>query len=248
MSQVIPCPNCDKKLAVRDELKGRALICPQCKGRFTVPADGPQPAAGESGTASGAAPAPGGFDMGFLDNLGPAPGSATVKAATKTAAPVRAKASTARVAPTVLGASRGTASRAKKKKDQMMMIYIGGGLAAAVLVVILLAVAISGAGGGKPTRFGMTESQRKHLFKDLFHAVDEIGSTNQYKDCREKWRQLGKPWNLTDQQIAAVRQEGIDEGWEQPAVAATMDQKEKTNRFDWIRTMNETKRDPVMSQ
>ena len=87
----------------------------------------------------------------------------------------------------------------------------------------------------------MTESQRKHLFKDLFHAVDEIGSTNQYKDCREKWRQLGKPWNLTDQQIAAVRQEGIDEGWEQPAVAATMDQKEKTNRFDWIRTMNETK-------
>ena len=79
--------------------------------------------------------------MGFLDNLGPAPGSATVKAATKTAAPVRAKASTAGLRDGLGGIPR-TASRAKKKKDQMM-IYIGGGLAAAVLVVILLAVAIS---------------------------------------------------------------------------------------------------------
>ena len=94
-------------------------------------------------------------------------------------------------------------------------------------------------------RFGLTESQRKRLFEDLFHAVDEIGSRNGYKECREEWRRLGGEQNLNDQQISDVFKEGMDRGWEQPAMAATMDQKHKTNRLEWIRTMNETA-EPVM--
>ena len=94
-------------------------------------------------------------------------------------------------------------------------------------------------------RFGMTESQRQGLFKELFHAVNEYGPN---QECRDKWRRLGRPWNLSDQQISDIRTEGMDRGWEQPEMAATMDQKHKTNRLEWIRTMNETHRDPVMSQ
>ena len=236
VSQFIACPNCDKKLTLRDELRGRALICPECKGRFTVPID--ELADEGFGTISDGTPTPGGSDMTFLDNLATLPGPATAKIATKGA-----------VSP-ISFASRAAASHAKKKNDQMMMIYIGGGIAAAVLVVILVVVAISSKGGGgkkkdENMRFGLTESERKGLFKDLFHAVDEYGPS---KECREEWRRLGSKWSLTDRQISDIRKEGMDRDWEQPAIPATTDQKQKTNRREWVRIMTETHLDPIMSQ
>ena len=133
-----------------------------------------------------------------------------------------------------------------------MLIYIGGGVAAAVLVAVLIVGTMSSGGGGsrkkENIRFGLTESKRKELFKELFHAVDEIGSSHGYKDCHDEWCRLGRELKLTDEQISEVFKEGMDAGWEQPAMAATMDQKHKTNRMEWIRTMNETHRNPIMSQ
>jgi hypothetical protein len=77
------------------------------------------------------------------------------------------------------------------------------------------------------------------------HAVDENGSN---QECRDEWRRLGREKNLTDPQISAVLEEGMDHGWPQPAIVTTMDQRQKTNRLEWIRTMNETKREPIMGQ
>lgn len=259
MSQVIACPNCNKKLAVRDELKGRALVCPQCKGRFKVPADEPQPGADVFDIVSDNAPTSGGSDMDFFESLAPSPIPAGAKTATKITATARPAATSRPTAtqasafPIDLGASRVAASRTKKKDDQTMMIYIGGGVAAAVLVIVLVVVAMSsgnrGGNGGKKKneniRFGLTETQRKRLFQDMLHAVDENGVC---KECRVEWHRLGSELKLTDQQISDVRKEGMDEGWEQPALPATTDQKQKTNRRAWIKIMTETNRDPIMSQ
>lgn len=229
MSQVITCPHCEKKLALKDELQGRDLICPQCRSRFAAPAGEQQPAADA-----------------FFDNLASAAGPVT--ATTKTSASGRSGAAMRSTA--TQAEARTMTGRAKKKKDQMMLVYIGGGIAAVVVVFILIALAmphkdVTGSGGNKNMRFGMTESQRKRFFGELFHAVDELGPN---KECRDEWRQLGSKWNLSDQQISEIRKEGMDRGWEQPAIPATTDQKQKTNRREWIRIMTQTHRDPILSQ
>jgi hypothetical protein len=266
VSQVITCPQCDKKLALRDELKGRKLICPQCKGRFTAPTDEGDPSS-ETFDSTSDNPAPAdGSAMAFLDGLASAPGPAAAKTPAKTSSTVRpataarpsagkaaSAAATASTAPVDLGASRVAAIQAKKKKDsQKMLIYIGGGVAAAVLAVIILVAAVmsfpsSGGPKGKNEniRFGLTESKRKQLFSDLFHAVDVNGVS---KECQTEWRRLGGELNLNDQQISAVLQEGRDNNWEQPAFVVTTDQKQKQNRIEWIRTMTTTKREPIMGQ
>ena len=130
----------------------------------------------------------------------------------------------------------------------MMMIYIGGGIAAAILLIVMVVAAMSTKSDGakkkdENMRFGLTESQRKGFFKDLLHAVDEFGPN---KACRDEWRQLGSKLNLSDRQISDIRKEGMEEGWEQPAIPATTDQKQKTNRREWIRIMTETHLDPIM--
>jgi hypothetical protein len=257
VSQVITCPNCDKKLALRDELKGRALVCPQCNGRFTAPADEPQTVADLFGTTSDETPSANGSDMAFLDNLGPASAPAAAKTAAKALAPARrgaaARPSAAKTAfSSVPNAARAAAIRAKKKNAPRTMLYLGGGAAATVLVAVVMfssrgGTSSSGGGanrGDENMRFGLTESQRKHLFEALFHAVDENGPN---KLCRDEWRRLGREKNLTDQEISDVLKEGMELGWPQPAIAATMDQRQKTNRQEWIRTMNETNREPIMS-
>ena len=78
----------------------------------------------------------------------------------------------------------------------------------------------------------------------MFHAVDEYGPT---KECRDQRRRLGGDLKLDDSQISEVLKEGMDKGWEQPALVVTQDQRQKTNRQTWIRIMNETNRDPIMS-
>lgn len=192
--------------------------------------------------------------MDFLDHLAPAPGPVAAKTtARKPSAAMPAATRPAAAKAAVSGAARGVAGRGTKKNDQTMMIYIGGGIAAAVLLIIIVAVAMSSGGGsGKKKdenpRFGLTESQRKRLFKDMFHAVDEIGSKQQYKACREEWRRLGGERQLNDQQLSEVLAEGLKQGWEQPAMEATMDQTQKTNRLEWIRTMNVSKHDPVLGK
>ena len=260
MSQVVACPNCDKKLAVKDELKGRALICPQCKGRFTIPADEPQPEAEVFDIISDKAPTSGGSETDFFESLAPLPVLSASKAATKTPAEVRLTtaahptAAQASPPPIDLGASRAAASRTKKKNDEQMMIYLCGGIAAAVVVVFLVILIVKGMSSSnratkKPKneniRFGMKETERKQLFQEMLHAVDENGVC---KECRDEWRRLGRESKLTDQQISDVLKEGMDQGWEQPALPATTVQKQKTNRREWIRVMTETHREPIMSQ
>jgi hypothetical protein len=251
VSVVVSCPKCEKRLAVKDELKGRTLVCPQCKGRFSVPADDtPKDRLIDVAVDP---PATGG-GMDFLHNLGPS--SIT---SDKSSGPSFATANPAsrptngRATPSTAAVAR-AAGRAKKQAAQMKVIYIGGGIAAIVAVLlIVVAVALNGMGGGaggggakkdENIRFNLTETQRKQLFSDMFHAVDVNGPT---KTCRDVWRRLGGELKLNDSQISAVLQEGLDDGWEQPALEVTQDQKQKTNRRDWIRVMNETGHDPIMS-
>jgi len=250
VSQVIACPNCNKRLVLSDELKGRTLICPQCKGRFTVPADETAAGIGEFGTISDETPLPGGSDMAFLDDLAPLPGPGTAKMA-------RPLAATGYAASTASIASRAAAVRAKKKHNQLMMFYIGGGIVVVVLLVVMVAMSmLSGGGdGGAKTkekdqnlRFGMTETERRKFFMDLVRAVDEIGDENGYRECRAEWRRLGSKVNLGDQQISDIRKEGMESGWDDPQLPATTEQKQKTNRREWIRIITETHRDPVMSR
>ena len=59
---------------------------------------------------------------------------------------------------------------------------------------------------------------------------------------------LGSEKNLNNQQISEVFKEGMDHGWEQPTMTATIDQKQKTNRHEWMLIWNETHREPIMSQ
>ena len=202
---------------MKDELKGRALICPQCKSRFTSPGDESQPAADLFGQNSDETRSPGGSDMAFFDSLAAStPGRGAAKAAAKALGrrpgPPHPSAASA--------ASRAADRRVKQKNDQTMLIYIGGGVAVAVLVCVLIAVAMSsggGSGGGgkkkvENIRFGLAESQRKRLFEDLFHAIDETGSKNEYKECRKEWRRLGGEKNLNDQQVSYIFKEGMDGG------------------------------------
>jgi hypothetical protein len=257
LSQVITCPKCDRKLVVRDELKGRALICPECKGRFTVPADELQPIDG--GTRSGEVPSSASSDMAFLDDLGPS----SVAASAKTPVTTRSRGDAQSADATVSygsSFSRAAAIRAKRKNAQLKMIYTGGGIAvvAVIAVVAIMAMPLDRSGTMPPNRgdttrsvktenkrFGMTEAERKRFFEELVHAVDQIGPN---KQCRDEWRRLGREKSLGDQQISEVLKEGMEHHWTQPAIVATVDQRQKINRQQWIRTMNETKREPIMSQ
>ena len=247
VSQVIACPNCDKRLALRDELKGRTLICPQCKGRFTVPADETAAGIERFGTISNETPLPGGSDMAFLDDLAPLPRPGTAKM-------TRPSPATGYAASTASIASRAAAIRAKKKNGQLMMFYIGGGIVAVVLFVVAMSMPSGGDGGAKTKekdqnlRFGMTETERRKFFMDLVRAVDEIGDENGYRECRAEWRRLGGKVNLSDQQISDIRKEGMDYGWDDPQLPATTEQKQKSNRREWIRIITETHLDPVMSR
>jgi hypothetical protein len=37
MPQLVVCPHCQRQLSVKDELAGKRLSCPQCKGLFVAP-------------------------------------------------------------------------------------------------------------------------------------------------------------------------------------------------------------------
>ena len=236
MSQVIACPNCDKKLALSEELKGRALICPQCKGRFTVPAD--EPPAATFGTTADRAPSGCGSGMDFLDNLGSAPGRAAAKTAAKTATPVRpasARPATGKAAASP--ASRAAASRVKKIDP--MMLYIGGGVAAAVLVVIVVVcVVMSSKGGGNggtkqagKVIFGMSDASRHQLFNEMFVAVDQYGIS---KECKEEWFRLADNYKLDRKNLKSILDEGFSRAdWVQPAPSHVTN-KTRGTRMEWI--------------
>jgi hypothetical protein len=338
LSQVISCPNCEKKLSLRDELKGRTLVCPQCKGRFTAPSDetpeaeaaavgtpleeepapsgsgsdmsflddiaaspapaakvsvpvrtvaqpmsAEEPAPGGSGSemsfldnlaaspapatkvsvpvrptsqavaAAEPAPSGSGSEMGFLDDLATSPAPAT-KAATKASVPMRsaAKPASATAKSSTLNPARAAASRAKKQSEQMMMVYIGGGIGAAILVVVLIVIAMNSGTGARNSsvkrpdniRFGLKETVRRQLFMKLVSAVDSNGIT---KECKKAWLGLADEYHLDRLNIKDVIDEGLNgKDWDLPELKATMSQEEKQNRISWIRTMNETKREPIM--
>ncbi len=117
----------------------------------------------------------------------------------------------------------------------MMLIYIGGGVAAAILVVIVIAVAMSsGGGGGKKkdqnVRFGLTDSNRHQLFKEMILAVDENGIT---KACKEEWFRLADEHRLDRKYLKDILDEGFDrKDWDQPAPAHVTNQTRGT-RMEW---------------
>jgi hypothetical protein len=235
VSNVISCPNCQKKLAVKDEHKGRTLICPQCKGRFNVPADD-LPVAAKS--------AAGGSGMDFLDELGPSsanPANSTGGGST----------SFRSVRPVVRKAGR-TSSRPKNQAQQMKFVVIGGGIALAVLVVAALAVALINAnsGGDEKTkevediRFGLPESTRIELFQKLVSAVDQDGIT---KSCKEHWYRLADEYKLDRSHIKDLLDEGFSfksDKWVLPEATSTA--KNRALRMDWVRQRTNGP-DPVLA-
>jgi hypothetical protein len=250
VTQVIACPNCDKKLALRDELKGRTLVCPQCNGRFTAPTD--DSPGDVYGMNSAEAASPGGADMDFFDSLGASSGPNAARQATRNSATARPSTSSAG-SPASSSAAGSAAARAKSKNDQMLMIYLGGGVAGVILIVVVIALfATSGGSGRNPKkakdqniRFGMTETQRRQLYEDLIHAVDENGMS---KETQKEWRLLGKDYKLTDQHIVDVLEEGLkNQDWEQPAMTASMDQRHKKNRTEWFLKRDKIGHEPIMA-
>jgi hypothetical protein len=195
--------------------------------------------------------------VGFLDDLGPSSpatksaSKASATASARSAASVRSSAAAAPSMAASTGLSRAAAARAKKQAEQMKMIYIGGGVAAAVVLVVIIAVAVSGGSGAggkekdQDVKYNLTQTQRKKLYVGFIHAVDVYGVSTK---CRDAWRRLGTEAELDDSQVSAVVKEGLDRGWDQPAIEATMDQTQKVNRRDWIRKMTEAGgREPIMS-
>ena len=133
----------------------------------------------------------------------------------------------------------------------MMLIYIGGGVAAAILVVILIVVGMSsghgGSGGKKPAGkilFGMSDSGRHQLFKQMMLAVDQYGLT---KACKEEWFRLADEAKLDRKHLKDILDEGFDrKDWDQPAPAHVTNQTRGV-RIEWT-----AKRahggDPVLAQ
>jgi hypothetical protein len=234
VSNVVSCPNCEKKLAVKDEFKGRALICPQCKGRFTVPADD-LPVAGAAASDAG---------MSFLDNLGPGSAGPTQGAGGATAPAF----STARA---TVGKTARAAGRSKKRAQRKNLVYIGGGIGAAVLVAIVAVAALNGNGSGseqqkepEDIRFGLAEKTRIELFQKLVSAVDQDGIT---KACKEDWYRLADEYKLDRSHIKDLLDEGFsfkNKKWVLPEATATA--KNRALRMDWIRQRSSGP-DPVLA-
>jgi hypothetical protein len=229
VSVVVSCPKCEKRLAVKDELKGRPLVCPQCKGRFSVPAD-------ESPVIESPADDGG---VGFLDDLGPASFGAAKSTGATAPATSGARPAARTTAPAMNSASRAV-TRAKKKAAEKTMIFIGGGIAAAVLIAILAIVIVSSQGGGaaktkeqKPEiiRFGLADSVRHKLFKEMITAVDENGIT---AACKQKWYRLADEYKLDRSHLKDILDEGfLRDDWDQPAPAAITN-KNRATRMEWI--------------
>jgi hypothetical protein len=214
------------------------LICPQCKGRFTAPADdGPEtdsddplPLKAEEPEASS-----NGSDTDFLANLSAGSAKGPSLAAPSPARPA-AKSSLATVKSPSAGAGRAAASRAKKQSEQMMMIYIGGGIGAALLLIVVIAIAASSGTRGpgvkkdENIRFGLKETERRKLFKELITAVDENGIS---KECKAAWYGIADKYKLSHSNIKDVLDEGFRGGdWEQPAPAHVTNQN-RGIRMEW---------------
>jgi hypothetical protein len=247
---VVSCPKCEKRLAVKDELKGRALVCPQCKGRFSVPTD--DAPKDDLLDVVEDAPASGG-GMDFLHSLGPSSVGAA-KGNGQTSAPAYSAQRPANSRPAVsVGAAARASGRVKKQADQMKMIYIGGGIAAALLIVIVTALAISGAGGGggngrtkepEDIRFGLSESTRIELFQKLVSAVDNRGIS---KSCKDDWLRLADEYKLDRKNLKDLLEEGFsfkNSKWVLPEATSTA--KNRAVRMDWI-AQRHNGSDPVLA-
>jgi uncharacterized protein YbaR (Trm112 family) len=246
---VVSCPNCEKRLAVKDELKGRALVCPQCKGRFSVPADDAQKDE-LLGVAEDPAATGGGMD--FLHNLGPSSVGATKGNGQTSALAYSAQRPTIGRPAVSSSAAARTAGRVKKQADQKKLIGIGGGIAAAILIVIVASLAFNGAGGGggekakevEDIRFGLKESDRIQLFQRLVRAVDERGIS---KSCKDEWYRLADEYKLDRKNIKDLLEEGFsfkNSKWVLPEATSTA--KNRAVRMDWIRERTNGP-DPVLA-
>jgi hypothetical protein len=217
VSRVITCPHCQKKLSVKDDFQGRRLACPQCKGTFDAPSDG----------SAGAAAGP---EADFFAGLGAGDAGGGKKSASGKAA-VAAR--------TPAGPSR---SKTKAgKPNPLLGVYIAGGVGAVVIIAVLASMMSSGP-SPKPTKWGLTEGQRLHVFQDAIRAVDEFGMG---ESCKKDWKQLEEKAKITDEALKAILEEGFKAGWEQPEWG-NYDATKKSHRMEWTKRRNELRREPLM--
>jgi hypothetical protein len=105
------------------------------------------------------------------------------------------------------GGDKSAARRTTKaaKADKIPMEYlIGGGVAAGILVILLLIFTFSG--GGLVGSRGLSEGQRRHLFYEIFEAVDQLGVND---NCRQEFRRIEKKYGVNDAAVAKILNEGL---------------------------------------
>ncbi len=224
MPTVVSCPNCEKKLAVKDQFKGRSLICPQCKRRFTVPAD--------DVLVLGVSSAPSDGGMGFLDGLGPS--------SARPAKSVGSRSTTGYSPRTAVGGAARSAERAKMQAAQKQMILIGVGIALGMLVIVAAAILLNlpssapeKAKEAEDIRFGLPERTRIELFQKFVSAVDRDGIT---KTCKERWYRLADEYKLDHGHIKDILDEGFsfkNDKWALPEATSTA--QGRAVRMDWVR-------------
>ena len=214
MATAISCPNCDCKMSVRSELAGQRVTCPHCKSPFLAPAaDG---AAGGAAAFPAGGSSPAGTDF-FSDLSSTTTRPSASRPNGKAAGSSRGKAAGSSRGKSA-GSSRGKTAggnRAAAKKLPIEWI-IGGGVGAGLLLIILVLVMVMGgpskgkhnSKNGKQTvvKFGLSESQRRKLFYDLYEAVDRCGVND---NCRQEWRNLEKRYGVDREAVAKILDEGM---------------------------------------
>jgi hypothetical protein len=239
VSREIPCPHCQRKLSVRDELVGKRLACPQCKGEFQVPAEEPADAAG-------------GPDLGFLDSLSTSPAAAARPAAGSSAAgPQKPKKQPAQKPAAKQRSPAGRPSpwagvAANLKAVPRRAWYIGGGAAVAILLIIIVVMVIGGPSGGKrsaggkkrkpgPVLYGLSEVKRQHIFEELVRSIDQAGEE---KAKKNEWPKIAAAYKLDSGILEKIVEEGLDNSdWLLPATENYTIQT-KTNRVEWLKKHN----------
>lgn len=229
---MITCPHCELKLSLKDDFKGQRLACPKCKGKFDMAeAEVVEPAL----TGAKSSSAESSSEANFFADL--------------SAAPKAGKKSAPRSANSPAQTSARPATATKSKSNPMLGVYIGGGIAGAVLLIVMLAVAMSSSGGGSRgssnVKWGLSEGRRHQIFCDCMKAVDENGAKGDA--CRKRWQEIASENKIDLDTIGKILDEGFAPNckWTQPAFS-NYDATKKANRVGWIKSRNETGRDPIL--
>ncbi len=197
MAPSIFCPHCNGKLAIRDELAGKRVICPHCKTAFQAPAEA---AAEES------------FADFFADLSAPATPRSPASgppALTRAAPPPRKRPGPP---PRPLAGTK-IAKRGMKMNLPPTPYLLWGGAGLAVLILAIGGWALVSS-YAPSLKYNLTQSQRKRLFYELVGAIDNLGYTN--KACRTRWQELEDQFSVNNEATREILKEGFEHSWPQP--------------------------------